>query len=213
MLDRLVFTLVIAGAAATVVASETSHFQPPTPNTKPSPALGVDISRCRATTEIPAMSVVWREFQTALQTAKPPDAKRLSDLRLDIIKLTDNKQGIIEDVLVIVQNQSVPGWREERIKKIPQVQQEISDVLRKVDAEAREAGLLARDKNLGKMWQLPQNPKLYDLCELATVPFPLPPDKRDLMWTLLERLQDEVNELHGVEEQLGVLINSASHGA
>jgi len=152
------------------------------------------------------MDAVWRQFSVALQLWKPTEVKRLSDLRIDILKLIDHKKGILDDVEVVVRQQSVPGWKEARVKKIPDIQDEIWRILEHIDAEVREGGLLAGDENLRKMWTLLRDEKMHDLCELSAIPFPLPPDKLSLLDALLKRLRDEVNQLGEVDKNLATLI-------
>jgi len=92
----------------------------------------------------------------------------LSQLRSSVHELVSAKRELVQTVRACVDAQSVAGWLDTRIKRIPTVQAQIKGLVLAVAKEADKGGLFAGDASVGSLRNLLQT-KGNALCELEQV--------------------------------------------
>jgi hypothetical protein len=103
---------------------------------------------------------------------------------------------------------SVPSWLEARVEQIPRIQDDIQQIVAQIEEEARGGGLLGSSQSLTELMTILLQKRQTMLCELATVPVPLPSEEVDQVKTLLAELEAEIAALESLNgrQALGILL-------
>lgn len=156
------------------------------------------------------LAQAWRDFRSALELSKPTEAQRLVALRLDLSNLVAKKKALIKTVNDVVQHGSVPSSLEASVKEIPSLQSDIERLMSSIEEEARLGGLLGASSSLTPLMDVLGAKRQATLCELATIPVPLPKEKVPEVTALLGELQEEIKSLGELDKTLAQLIEAAN---
>jgi hypothetical protein len=170
------------------------------------------LSHCAAASapERGVLAQAWRDFRSALELSKPTEAQRLVALRLDLSKLVVNKKTLVATVNDVVTQASVPSWLEAGVNQIPSLQEEIERLMSSIEEEARTGGLLGSSSSLSKLMEVLGQKRQVTLCELATIPVPLPKAKLAQVTSLLGEIREEIKSLDELDRTLAKLIENAN---
>ncbi len=151
----------------------------------------------------------WRRIQRALELERPREVQRLVAIRLKVLDLATAKKRLIGNVRTIVDVGSTPGWLQTRVQAIPQMQNQIQQLMEDIREEALQGGLLAGGATLRILNDVLATKRAITLCELSRIPFPLPSDKFSSIKALLAQLEDEAKSLEEIDHTFGDLIKRA----
>lgn len=156
------------------------------------------------------LAQAWRDLSSSLELSNPTEAQRLVALRLDLVSLVAKKETLVSTVKDVVQQASVPSWLQARVEQIPVVQNEILRLMSSIQDEARRGGLLAASPSLAALIKVLDTKRLVTLCELATIPVPLPKAQAPKVTILLQDIQEEIQALGELDKTLAKLIEDAN---
>jgi hypothetical protein len=142
---------------------------------------------------------------------KPSEAKRLSQLRQAVQDLRKDKNDLKDTLKLVADNDSLQDWMKARVRQIPNLQDQIVSLLKKIGSEGDEGGLFAGDKSFAKLQQLIRDKQvaLNDLCVLSGAPLPLSPADRNSLQSFISKLSEEIHSIDSVDEGLAKLIEKA----
>ena len=156
---------------------------------------------------------ILESVKTVISSFQPKgEAERLTHLKNVVFSLTSKKKELIGTLEPVLQSNSVQSWMVARITKIPELQREITNLLREMRAEAEEHGLFAGDKSFEDLTEIinDKSVELRELCQLSSHSLPLDYQNRPVLEHYIQNLRVEVATLQQIDDAVGVLIDKAN---
>jgi hypothetical protein len=140
------------------------------------------------------------------------EAERLTHLKNVVFALSSKKKDLIGALEPVLQSNSVQNWMVARLTKIPELQRDITNLLKEMRAEADEGGLFAGDKAFEDLTEIinDKSVELRELCQLSNHTLPLDYQNRSVLDHYIQGLRAEVATLQQIDDELGALIDKAN---